>query len=941
MKKLLLLVVSSFFVQGYAQTPASKKFALPSGITAADYMAGKIIIKLKEEHKNAIGRNGSISDTKLAAALQPLAASAERKFPAAKAPAANQMRMGKKFVDLTRIYELSYSTPAKIEAVINSLLATGMLEYAEPHYLPKLSYAPNDPYSTTSYQWHLNKIKAYQGWDISKGDTTIVIGITDSGNEINHPDLKNNVKYNYADPINGSDDDSDGYVDNYRGWDLGDNDNNPQYGTDPHGVHVAGLAAASTDNATGVAGVGFKCKFLPVKVADASGALSKAYEGITYAADHGCKIINCSWGSAGGGQFGQDVIDYATINMDALVIAACGNDGQQLDFFPASYNYVISVASTNQADFKSSFSNYGYNVDVCAPGSSDYSTWTGTTYTSQSGTSMASPVAAGAAALIRSMYPSYNALQAGQKLKITCDNIYTLSANAGYVGKLGKGRINLQNALSATTSPSLELIARTSTDNNDNAFVVNDTLRLRCDFTNYLSPTTNLVVNLSSTSPNVTILDGSTTVGVLGTMGTANNNTDPYTVKINPGTPQNTVIVFKLTFSDGTYTEDRYFSETVNVDYINIDINDVATSITSKGKIGYNQDGQVQGLGFKYLGGATQLYEAGLMIGNSSSAVSDVVRSSGATGDTDFQSTQVVSRIPSVQSDFDVTGKFGDAPSSTPINVEVMHNAFAWTSAGDRKYVIVEYKIRNSGTSTLSTLHAGIFADWDLLDYAKNKAAYDAMNRLGYVYSTDSSLYMGIRLLSQTAGAFHYALDNVTGGGGGLDISGGYSTSQKFTTLSTNRAAAGGAGTGNDVCHVVSSGPFSVAAGDTVTVAFALLAGDNLADLQASSQAAQIKYDNMGPTAIKAESNLTGISLYPNPVNDGNSSLRISLDKAAVISVELLDMTGRLVYFSGKKQVSAGSTEMMLPVAGMASGIYLTKVNIDGVVSTHRLSVGK
>lgn len=937
MKKLLLfagILAAACTVNGQS----NRKFSFPAGVTARDYMAGRAVIKLKDEYRNVISGT-TVSDARLSKILAENSATVYRKFPHAKSPG-DQTRAGHKFVDLTRIYEVAYSSGKPLGSLLNEFLSTGLFEYAEPHYLPRTSYQPNDPSGTATGQWHLNKIKAFLGWDVSKGDTAVVVGITDTGTETNHPDLKTNVKINYAEPIDGIDNDNDGYIDNRTGYDVGMNDNNPQWQGNPHGVHVSGLAAAATNNSIGIAGVGFKCRFLPVKIADSAGELTMAYEGIIYAADHGCKVINCSWGGPGGGQLGQDVIDYATINMDALVVAASGNDGQELEFFPASYDKVICVASTASNDSKSSFSNYGYKVDVSAPGSNLYSTYNGTSYSTQSGTSMASPVAAGAAALIRSQFPSYSALQAGQHLKVTCDNIYALSANAPYANKLGTGRINLQKALTTANAKSVELDSKVSTDNNDDAFVISDTIRFRCTFTNYLSPLSNLTVTLSSTSSYVTVIDGSTTVGAMSSMATANNNTDPFTVRINSNAPQNAVVVFKVTFTDGSYTESRYFSETLNVDYINIAINDVATSITSKGKIGYNQDAQLQGLGFTYMGGETQLYEAGLMIGTSSSAVSDVVRGSGTAGDTDFMSSSVVSKtLPSVESDFDLSGSFTDQAAIPAQNLKVMHKAFAWTTAGDRKYVIVEYKIANTGTSTLSNMYAGIFADWDILDYAHNKAAYDATEKLGYAYSTDSSLYMGIKLLTQSAPAVNYAIDNLTGGSGGVDISGGYTTAQKYTTLSTNRLTAGGTGVGNDVCHVVGSGPFTVAAGDTVTVAFALLAGDDLNDIKGSAQAAQIRYDGLQPTSVKDLQHDASVALVPNPVNNGSSSVMINLAQRSEVLAEMFDINGKRLFNSEVMLLAEGMNSIDLPVSNLASGLYFVKITIDGKAEVHKLSV--
>ena len=122
---------------------------------------------------------------------------------------------------------------------------------------------PNDPLANPTNQYHLLNVNCFNAWDINKGDSSIVIGITDTGTDPTHPDLMNSVKRNYADVFDGFDNDGDGFIDNYIGWDLGENDNDPSFNANAHGVHVSGLAAATADNNLGGAGTGFNCKFLP------------------------------------------------------------------------------------------------------------------------------------------------------------------------------------------------------------------------------------------------------------------------------------------------------------------------------------------------------------------------------------------------------------------------------------------------------------------------------------------------------------------------------------------------------------------------------------------------------------------------------------------------------------------------------------------------------
>jgi serine protease len=901
----------------------STSYTLPKGVTQSDMESGVIIFKLKSEHR-AHARVSSVDLQPLNTVLGQIGASAIQKvFPAKSAPAVERNALGQKMVDLSLIYQIQYNQTIPVEKAVNALLRTGLLEYAEPKFLPKQLFTPNDP--SLAQQYHLTKIQAFTAWDLEQGDTSVVIGITDTGGDLDHPDMVANMKINYNEPVDGIDNDNDGYIDNYRGWDLGENDNNPSVSaTNNHGSHVAGCAAAVTNNNVGVAAPGFNCKYMSVKISNASGSLTKAYEGITYAADAGCQIINCSWGGPGGGSFGQDVIDYATINMNSLVVAAAGNDNNENNFYPASYRYVLSVASTGNNDSKSSFSNYGPFIDVCAPGSNIFAAQSNNAYQAQSGTSMASPVAAGAAAIVKSYFPSYTALQVGEKLRVTCDNIYGATGNSAYLNKLGKGRINMFRSLTVS-SPSVRILDVESTDNNDDAFVVGDTLRITGDITNYLDPTTNLTITLSTTSTWVTIIDNSTTVGALGTLATTNNNADPFLVRINPNTPLNTKVTFRFNITDGAYTDVQLYDVVLNVDYINVTINQVATTITSKGRIGYNGTGQTEGLGFNY-GGENLLYEAGLMIGKSSSAVSDNVRNDTGT-DEDYQSTQVVQKLmPTVQSEFDLFGKFNDAPSTSPLPVLVSHKALAWSTPGDDKYVIVEYIIKNTSTGTLSNLHAGIFADWDIQDYSLNKGNENASLKMGYVYNTTATgLWAGIKLLSSTPFK-HYAIDNIAGGGG-ANLSDGYNTAEKYTTLSTNRATSGGTGSGNDVIDVVSTGPFTIPAGDSVRVAFALIAGDDLNDLNTSAGNAQIKYDGLFTALSENPSQSTSFQIVPNPAQ--NQIQILTPDNASIEETKIIDLAGRTV-------LDNKSGEKTVDVSSLPAGSYLIQVTSNGSISTSR-----
>jgi len=938
-----LLSAENSFAQFTKST--GKYFRMPSGITSNDYLPKTIIFKVKPEFRSVCRKN-AINYNKLNLVLQQLDVDQlAKKFPNKKAPAPEREGVrGEALTDLSLIYELNYSADLPLQKAITRLYATGMIEYAQPHYLPKPLYIPNEDSTELAKQYYLTNIQAFAGWDTSKGDTNIVIGIVDTGTDIDHPDLQGNIKYNYADPIDGIDNDNDGYTDNFMGWDLGDNDNNPSTSFNPdydghHGARVSGLAAAATDNGIGVAGAGFKCKFLPVKVNPDNDDLIMAYEGIVYAADHGCRIINCSWGGPFTGKFEEDIINYVTINKNSLVLAAAGNCnwGCTTLVYPASYNYVISVAATDTADVKwgnsNSGSNYDIHIDVCAPGADVYSPKYDDDYGPGWGTSFAAPIAAGCAAIITAHFPSYTALQVGEQLKVTADNIDTIAGNSQYAGKLGSGRINLFRALT-DISPSVVMTQKNIADGNDNFFMANDTLSISGIFTNYLAPTSNLTVTLTSSSPYINIINSTVNLGAIATLATADNNANPFTVEILDSIPYNVPIELKLNYNDGSYNAFEYIGLLINSDYINIAINDVATTITSKSRIGYNEDFPVGGLGFTYLG-EQLLYEAGLMIGNSITRVSDNVR--GDSGlDNDFVSAAPVRKvIPPVVSDFDVEGIFNDDSAGVgKLNVSVEHKAFAWSSPGDAKYIIVEYNIVNNSSGTLNGLYAGILADWDIMDPFLNSASFDAFNKMGYVYSTQSgSPFAGIKLLTQGP-ITHYAIDNLSGGGGGIDPFDGYSTEEKFQSLSSNRLNAGDAPGGNDVIDVVGTGPFNLLQDDTVVVAFALIAGDDLAQLRASAQAAQVKYDKYASpgTGINNQYSIINnqLKVYPNP-SKGVFTLSTNYEFNPEYSgrIAVYDVLGQVVWSAGSKNLTRGNNEIKLDMRELRAGIYQLQVITD------------
>lgn len=918
-----------------------QRFRMPHGATTDDFVKNTIILKIKPEYASSC-KKSQIDLPPLFYVFQQLDVDQlQKKFPDISPPKQKTNSCGQKFADLSLIYEIKYLSSEKLETAINDIIATGMVEYAQPHYISKmLDYVPGDP--LIANQYHLNTIKIFSAWDIVKGDTNIVIGISDWGVDVTHPDLIDNIKYNYLDPIDGIDNDNDGYMDNYRGWDMGENDNNPS-GYISHGTFTAGLSSATTDNNVGISGTGFKCKFLPVKVCNAAGQGTMTYESIVYAVEHGCSIVNCSWGSTFySGQYGQDVIDYATINRGALVIAACGNDNNAVPFFPASYNYVLSVAASDINDYKANFSSYGHFVDIVAPGDNVWSTGMGGIYGSSGGTSFSAPITAGCAALLKCRFPSLSGLQIGEKLKVAADIIDTIPFNLPYYDLLGSGRLNIFNALNDSTHPSVQM-QHIVYKNNKNEVDANptDTVFISGDFINYLAPSSNnLKVTISCASPHATFIDSVFNAGVIPTLGSINNVAAPFSVIIKPTIPLNENLIFKLTFSDNDYHAVQHFYVYANKDYIDIDTNKIATTLASSGGWGYINGNSLQGLGFRYDNGEPMMYYGGFLIGKSGTQVCDVLINDSMGFDHDFAVTSSLNRvIPSVFSDFDVMGIFNDSQAGpSKINVQVTQRAFAWNAAPNDKFIIIEYTIKNVNAYALSGIYAGLYADWDINDASMNRIEYDAGSKTGYCFSTGGSDYAGISLISQGT-PFHYAFDN-NGDNGSIKITDGFTTNEKFVALKTNRHDAGLSGYGNDVSEMLSSGPHTIAAGDSVVIAFALMAGDHLGDIQNSAAAASQVYYQTGISTAEGETeNVVLFQNQPNPFND-KTKISFYLNKKSAVELSYCDIPGNVtdVVFAGS--LDKGTHSFVLNKA-LKPGIYVYTLSCEGICLKKKMCVIK
>ncbi|MAV64495.1 MAG: hypothetical protein CBD97_01470 [Pelagibacteraceae bacterium TMED237] len=420
---------------------------------------------------------------------------------------------------LNRIYRITFDKKSKIdfESLISDLKSIPEIQIIERENLHKVFYTPNDEDYTS--QWYLSAINSNDAWDYfenNPGNRNVILASVDSGVNWNHEDLSPNIYQNLGedadgdgrtieyingewvlDPgdLNGIDDDNwdnfqQTFIDDLIGWDVSgieDNDPDPPHTSGwSHGTHVAGLLAATSNNGLGIASTAFNSSLLPVKCTgdnEDNNYITDGYAGVLYAAkmgynSEGFVVINCSWGGLNDSFLEESVINTVYNNYNAVIVAAAGNGndyyfGESYDYeaqYPCAYENVISVTAMGRNNSNQPrwghWATYHETVDLSAPGESILSTIIGPStwnensrYDSWLGTSMASPVAASCAGLLKSYNPTWSNEQIKTMLIATSNpNIYSYNTESYLQGRLGKGQVDMLKAIQTPLFPKIEIV---------------------------------------------------------------------------------------------------------------------------------------------------------------------------------------------------------------------------------------------------------------------------------------------------------------------------------------------------------------------------------------------------------------------------------------------------------------------------------------------------
>jgi len=465
----------------------------------------------------------------------------------------------------TYVVKLKAATlDAVTQAVADYQKAAALVAYAEPNYIVHaIETVPNDTRFNELYAMRNTgqtggtpgaDIQATLAWDITRGSSSVLVGVIDTGVDYNHPDLAANMWTNPGEiPGNGVDDDGNGFIDDVHGWDFAYDDNNPMDGH-YHGTHCAGTIGGVGDNGQGVTGVCWTVKMVALKfLSDSgSGTTDDAIDAVYYATQIGCDLTSNSWGGGGFSQALKDAIDDADAN-GSLFVAAAGNSGSNNDaspHYPSSYESenIIAVAATDHNDALAGFSCYGLtSVDLGAPGVDTLSCMPGNQYGTLSGTSMATPHVSGVCALVKSLMPGASTATLKSQVLSNVEPIPALNGKT-----VTGGRLNAFLAVQALAGPYLAVTDRVLDDSaGDGDGLLNPGESIGVDLTvrNVGSePTFGVQAVLTTADPYLTITPPATRV--LGDMASGDTVQLQYTVTISSSCPTPHTFALTLNMTD-------------------------------------------------------------------------------------------------------------------------------------------------------------------------------------------------------------------------------------------------------------------------------------------------------------------------------------------------------------------------------------------------------
>jgi serine protease len=855
---------------------------------------------------------------------------------------------------VSSIVIIEYDADIDPYVMASKLSAHTDLVYAEPLYVRELVGIPNDP--LFAQQYHVGLVQAPRAWDLlPTGTAPIVVGIIDTGIDSTHDDLRANIWRNAGEMgtdifgkdkrSNGEDDDRNGYVDDWQGWDFAGKDGTRQ-DNDPtpghlHGSHVGGIVGAVADNAIGVAGVGRGVQIMSVKVGRdeaSSTSVTRTSDAILYAAANGARVVNCSFGSASASFADADIVNQAEA-LGALVVGAAGNDGVDRDFYPAAHPNALSVASTDDEDYRSFFSNISSSVDVSAPGSFILSTVPGNTYSVQSGTSMAAPVVSAIAAMALAVDPSLTPAQLRSVIKANTVNIDAI--NQSFIGKIGTGRVDALRTLSRSRSKYVELSNVVIRDGDgDSIFVSGDRLTISIETVNRLDALVDGRL-LVSPAPSTfkPILDvSSADLGAM-TSGMTKQASNDIIVTLPTNAPFNGTLSLLVHIVDGADTVGReLITALINPSFRTIRANDLTLTVNSEGNIGYNDyPTNIQGKGVRLKDSRSYLFEGAFLVGTSPLNLPNVARAADPSyRDNSMRIKEVISvHTDSIPDGLRTVTVFTDDNDRNKLGLRIRKSVHQPQADSLRSSFLLWYDITNPSDTVISGMHAAMFWDWDIGEAgASDGCAWDHQRGFGFVQNTrDRTLPTAAVAMLSPMNIDFYAIDN-SGSLNSPSIFDHFLRAEKWLTMSSGIARTNSLVT--DVSMMIGGGPFSLAPKETRQIVFAValdpsfdVAARQIGSLR--SRAMQMGLDAIDYDPVPLSDALVGLE-GGDIQSPGPTTVSFRLQNRSNVRMELFTITGQSIgILVDVSSVPAGAHELPVTIPHTATGVYvLTMTSLSG-----------
>lgn len=822
-----------------------------------------------------------------------------------------------------------------------------------------------DPGVIASVERGVKAVRADSMWAHGyTGEGRLVMNI-DTGVDGSHPALNHSWRGNNGHPASES-------------WlDTANPSNNFPHDEGQHGTHTMGTICGRSTTTADTVGVAIDAQWIAARAVDVTGGnIAAAFEwgadpdGDPNTVEDVPDVISNSWGSlpAPGNECPPSF--YSLIDnceaAGAVVVFAAGNEGPGAgtlripsNRITSPYNcFSVGAIDGNNNNFPiASFSSRGpsqcdsatIKPEVVAPGYNVRSSVPGGRYESGwSGTSMACPHVAGAVALLRQVNPNASVDTIKWALMASARDLPFSNPN-GEDNTYGWGIIDINAArllIPPITSPFIFPSGAYVVEPNDNYPDPGETISLHVRLKNSGLLATNVATILSTTNPFAAITQDSCYFGSIAENDTA-RSAAPFVISFSNSAPSGTRINFLLNITaDSGYNTTKWLSLMVGhlaeLAIATHDTGNVAFTISNFGRYGVppdGLDGQWQGRGFRMpRTGSNHLFEGALLIGNGPTRISNTARDDNQSIGADFLPlTSIATLEPGPWAPQEYHSVFNDQAADNPLDIQVTQKSYAWPAAPDNDYVIMEYTIANIGVTQLDSVLLAHYTDWDIpWGSPADRANFDRERKMGYQYSGTSN-YRGMAVLSDLGAYSFKALDNAN-----EVYPPHFTTEEKWTYMNAGTTDTSWL-SGGDASIMITTGPYTIAAGDSVVAAIAMIGGTNLADLRANADAAIIKYTSMTSVNDDDAPIPQGFSLaqnYPNPFN-AMTTIRFDLATPGPVRLETFDLLGRKVATLVDGRLDAGSHTIIWDCGNLTSGIYFYKLSVGDNSAVKKLMLLK